>query len=1263
MKKNILLIGVGGTGSNAVDTFFSKLNEFKNQTDNNVTALVFDTDAGDLKKIKSAKTVAMSDPASVGTICDRIGKEYLKEWFPWDAKDVRAQEMVRGASQWRKKSYLAFLNLMNKPIARKTFISALEDMVKDPGASCEVYVIASVAGGTGSGSFIPIALYAKRYLRKALGKNPIVNAMIALPDIYAESQTPENRIKVYSNAYAILRELNAINLVSRNYNAGLTAKKKAPVRFRIGHPDEPNVGVLFDASDKSYWTPEAAPFSQIFLLDRIPRLNSIQAHDMVLANSLYTIICTEIGAAFDSEFSNHELVRSQNNGSNAIYAGVSTSQIRFPKDTILDYLAYKKTLESCEGEWLTIHKSVETAIAEKEREAKAAKRRFVMKDDAYANMVLEAVNNKLNENNDDVTAIYERCVEAYTKEGKRSPRNAAQLYLSMIDTYINSKIPDIESAKTTIIDNFPKDDDLKSKSKEDFTSFVQDDVYPEVLNYFIECFDAVKCVPTSVADAAITLNKKKVGTIGDQYSLVRNLLQTSNGTYIHPVAALIRLCQLRVALSELPDKEPEWPELKKRTILELPDRFFEISGEVSSRKSGYVNLGTKRFEEMVTDPDKYESEKSKVTADFEALREDIEPLLMGIQSSTISQINSKTYANITRDVDLLIAKFRSFFSRFEKEKENLVEETLDVYRKDAGTIDSVINVYSTKENKDAIKAIVDDSNGPMTDADVAANDNITGKGVLDSVMQSAIAEFSHDEEFNDNDSSAYRNLFNGMVDASREFIVRSDSYKSIASLNTIEAIVKSCGSYATAKDIDDAIRNAFTVAQDVAIPSLKLENNLAESDLVQPSNVMVFMMSLNTAKYIKKNAEKFGIHLPADQSNEGAILRSCAEQFIRDYSGNSGARVTIVKSIPDQILYCTGEIMDITPLCIAKFNELGEDCSYFKNYTDALRRYNKYETDMWNPHLGNDLHKRGYLPYMNAEMENICDEKMIKALLYALENKLITYSNGIGVASKQYFFVNGPTKILDDKFNPINNKNISQLLAWLRNEDEKIEDWSAKFDNVINEQMLALPTIVSETEIPTLEGALTKSHFMSILNGILYTDPTEDGKRIYKKGGGYVADTKLGPTAIEFAHIIRTCEEIGRDCDDAERIIKVLYKTFLQLIEYRAPMDSSPDRFITIYKQQLNNFYEALACIETIYKSGENCDKYYRTIVDWLNQNGLFMDISINAPKDQFGNLAINVPYDYKANNNISKIFEAIKASYRNPNTTTFIPADDSVEE
>ena len=189
--KNILLIGVGGTGSKTVDILFQKVQEL-GQNDNIINAVVFDTDAGDIKKIEWATPIPMADNASVGTICDRIGSNFIREWFPCDDKAIRSQEMFRGASQWRKKSYLAFLNTMNKPKARSSFINILEKMTLDPNAPCEVYVITSVAGGTGSGSFIPIALFAKRYLRKNLGKSPIINAMIALPDIYADGQTPEN---------------------------------------------------------------------------------------------------------------------------------------------------------------------------------------------------------------------------------------------------------------------------------------------------------------------------------------------------------------------------------------------------------------------------------------------------------------------------------------------------------------------------------------------------------------------------------------------------------------------------------------------------------------------------------------------------------------------------------------------------------------------------------------------------------------------------------------------------------------------------------------------------------------------------------------------------------------------------------------------------------------------------------------------------------------------------------------------------------------
>lgn len=1227
--KNILLIGIGGTGSDAVDIFFEKCKELGNQTGNNITALVFDTDAGDLKKISAAKTVTMADNASVGTICDRFGREFLKEWFPCDDKAVRSQEMIRGASQWRKKSYLAFLNLMNKPLARSTFISALEDMTTDPSASCEVYIVASIAGGTGSGSFIPIALYAKRYLRKNLGKDPIINAMLALPDIYAESQTPENRIKVYSNAYAILRELNAINLVARNFNAGVAEHKKAPIRFRIGDAKEPSVGLLFDSMDKQFWTPEAAPFSQVFLLDRIPGINSVSAHNIVLANSLYTILCTDIGAAFDSEFSNHELLRSQNNGSNAIYAGISTAQLRFPKDTVLDYLAHKKTLDSCDSEWLVLHNAVENAIKEKEQQAKACNGRFTMKDDAYAKIVLAEVE-KLEENNNDAfLSIMERCVYEYDDEDKKLDTTAVGTYIQKIHSRLLSVIKSKDEAQDAIN---KKKSALQGKGKilpnqVVTTARAMGDL---LLEYYQETIDKIKSVSKSTAESIINLDKSKESIVGKELSIFENLLKKKND-YVHPVAAMVLLCMLRVEISQKkPQNLKEWEDLKRRNVEDINEELLVVSGKGANAKSAYLKKGDKRFMNMIkhNSPMNYAPNgRTNTVADLAAVHADATEVLNSIYNGASSQLLSRVYSEIEKKLDIVISKYRNFFKRFDKEKEDLVEQTKTAYRKDCGTVDSVINVFSNGADKDYIyKSIVTDG-GPVTEDELIQTDSIVGEGVFKTVYNSSAAEYCSDSTFNDKDSSAYRSLFSNMVSSYRKFLEKNEEFEKIANYNVVEAMVAKNHDATDEKAFVETLKSSFATAQELATPSIRLDPNESESDLVKPSNIVVFMMSRETARYIKKHADDLNISLPADQTKESKVLRAVAEEFIRKYSGNNSARVSIVTNMPDQVLYCTGEIMDITPLRIAKFNELGDDNVYFRNYTLAINNFKKYGTDMWNPHLGNNLHKRGNLPYMNEQMEDACDVKVVKALLYGFQKEHILYRSGIG--DSQYFFCHNNKKITDTEGRWISNKNIAQIMSWIRNEDEIVEEWSEAFDKDIQRQMNNLPSLASENpgEIINLEGTLTKSPFMRILTEKLYSDPSMK---------------KAGPTALEFAYMIKTSEEIGRDCDDAERIVDVLYDTFSKLCGYRTSPQSTPERFIQVYRQQLDKVYESLASCKQIAAAGSECYALFNQFTLWLNQSGAFKTISNDTPMDDKGNICIDAPYVPSAE--VKKVLDTIKS-------------------
>ena len=1223
--KNILLIGVGGTGSKAVDIFFQKYHEFKAQTDNKISALVFDTDAGDVAHITDATTVAMADNASVGTICDRFGKEFLREWFPCDDKAIRSQEMIRGASQWRKKSYLAFLNLMNKPLARGNFIGALEKMVADPGSSCEVYVVTSIAGGTGSGSFIPIALYAKRYLRKNLGKDPIVNAMIAMPDIYADAQTPEIRIKVYANAYAILRELNAINLVARNYNAGRTAQKKSPIRFRIGHPDEPNVGLLFDASDPQFWTPEAAPFSQIFLLDKIPNLNSVTAHNMVMANSLYTILCTEIGAAFDSEFSNHELLRSQSNGSNAIYAGVSTSQIRFPVDSILNYLAHRKTLESCDQEMLLLHKKVEGIVKTKEQEAKAARRRFTMEDDEYEQILLQQTDELEASNNDVILSIVERCLDPLDKEGKKKTPNDVERYLESLDEYINGKIPEFDRILNRI------NQDINATRAKNRGKVTTDDVNKlavsvgnAILSYFKTCVDGAKKASYSLADSVLTFDKKKTDFVVEEQAVVNNLL-IKNGKHIHPVAAMIQLCRLRVELTkrieEAGGANPIWESaFKSRNLNAIPKDLTTVNRQdgytetLHRNRSKYYNLGMNRFADMTAGAYLKKVGKGDGRYDLNVLELDCKNILAyNLCYGAQAHLRAVVYKALAENVSLLIKKYRNFFNRFEKEKEDLEEATKTAIRRDAVNVDSVINVYSSEEDKKKIYDLILEQSGPVTEAELIETDNIVGVGVFNSVYASASAAASKDDTFNDKDSSAYRSLFANMIKAYSESVAKNEVFEQIANYNVVEAIV---ASNADGKK-DEAFRSKFSVAQELAIPSLRIDRRDDLTELVQPSDITVFMMSENTARYLKKNADELGLVLPADQAKESTVIQACAEQFIRRFSGNNSARVSIVKTMEDNMLYCTGEIMDITPLRIPKINEIGEDNVYFRNYSIAIENIKKYNTDMWNPHIGNDLYKRGYLPYMNEDKEKECDVQMVKALFYGFAKNKIKYADSIGEFHGMYFFTLNGKKITDPEGRWIKRQNIAQLLAWLRNEDELIARWSREFDADIERQKNSLPSLASENEIPTLEAALTNLDFSKLLNVQLFEDPEKE----YKNG--------KGPSIIEFAYMVKTSEELGTDCDDAERLISVAYDIFKEICAHRTIPEANPERFIQVYRQQLDHVYEGLAESNVVWSAKKECVAHYQQLVNWINLAGLFNTISKDNAMDEKGRIIINTPYDY----------------------------------
>ncbi len=1256
--KNILLIGVGGTGSNAVDMLYRKIEALGKNSENRIVALVFDTDKAGVEQIDVATPIPMTDIRRIGTIVRQsMSAEYLEDWFPYQDENVLSQELVYGAAQWRKKSYFAFCNLMTKPDLKAAFHNAM-DSLRDTNtsASYEIFTIASIAGGTGSGSFIPITLYAKRYIKQHLGKDALSTAVVACPDIYeAKMTSADNRKKIYSNAYAILRELNAINLVTHGYNdpAKNTAEHRPPVRLKIGHKNSP-VGVLFDSSDRDYWHPAAAPFDKVFLLDKIPGLNSVQAHDIVLSNSLYTVLCTEIGASIDSEVSNHAMLNSQSNGYNAIYAGIATSELRYPAESVLNYMAHRKALEATDEEWVLLHRATEERIREEQKLAKEARRIYTENEGDYADKYLLSVTDQKDLPDSNLTEIIRRGTEKITvKKDEKTGENVATSvpylndYISALISELEGKIPEASAraiyAKADpfgVMDRLPRFGG-NAEREERRSNIVQGARKADValLSYYKECAQKIRNSTNSLSDNILTFDMHKDLLGNEILSVVRNILMV-RGKYIHPVAAMVQLCSLQKRLREKMDRNFEaWKDLRHcDTISALPATFYKQSSEdgieVASRngmeRSGYFALNEDRLYKIARDSSCQGSYKanrrSDVMTDALLLRQDILESFDAITRAAKAQLINIVLQEVCHRLQLLITHYRRFFGHLEEEKAVLRDKTEATLRKDSGVSGSVINVASDAKAKQQMFDQLNDVDAAPSMDDIVNTEHIAGKGVFDIVYATAQSEADHvDAKAN---KAVFSSLFDGMVAAYRDQIAHSSAYQKLESRNVFEVIADACGKQASSETILKAEEQEMRRLIELARPSLMVDSYSPDDNTPPPSTVTVVLMSSKIAVYLKRNAANFGLLIDNDQSEKSAC-RSCAEQFIVN-AGGYGARVAVVDELPANVVYVTSEIIDVQPMHIGKINETSANPVYFKSYQQAVQNIDKYNTDMWNPHLGFNWHKRGYLPYINPALEVESDKKLMKALLYCIMEGKITYHQPLRQALAFRYFKNGVEHQINDMDGQIVNlKNMSALLAWLRPQAELIEEWSASFDMEVKNQCNKLPPVASSDDIAALEAQITKSEYIKMMREALFDKISDNSGK-----------TRM--SLIEFAYAIKTSEESSADCDDAEKILSVAYETFCKYCGFRLPKDKDPGKYAGVYMQQLEKFYEALmAGVEQTLATGEDgtavkagrarAKENVLNLVEWVNASGCFRSIPTDNMLDAQGNIKfVNYKFEEK---------------------------------
>lgn len=217
MARKTLLVGLGGTGCSVVQ----QVKAMVGPNTQNIQFLGFDTDSNragtyGLDMVVTGRNILVDELLE--------HEPDANEWFPYEPT-LASGNMQNGAGQVRALSRLAL-----KDTIRQQGLGKLTDALNmlhtagegNQNVSFYITIVSSFAGGTGSGMFISLALYLRRFILNTFGTNCIIDGIFALPDLFMDEGVDEvQRESMFANTFAALKELVNVNRVclSRNPSA------------------------------------------------------------------------------------------------------------------------------------------------------------------------------------------------------------------------------------------------------------------------------------------------------------------------------------------------------------------------------------------------------------------------------------------------------------------------------------------------------------------------------------------------------------------------------------------------------------------------------------------------------------------------------------------------------------------------------------------------------------------------------------------------------------------------------------------------------------------------------------------------------------------------------------------------------------------------------------------------------------------------------------------------------------------------------------
>lgn len=346
----ILFVGLGGCGLKMVKRVKEHLlrrPDYEQRFKALAKFVAVDTNIHDLQEARDLmdETILLSDFEKQDYARMANGEQFLEpddyftQWVPHDYR-FRAGD-VAGAGQIRIESRLGlYYQIKHRDVLAK-FRRQLEALKNHEhghrsldGTEIRIVICYSVAGGTGSGSHLPMA-YLLRDIAMQLGKPRIFGAAV-LPSVF-EDKSGRNKDGIFANGYAALKETEHL------------MKLNAP--DRINPVDA--ITFHYNPADPSRRSVSSAPFEFVYLIDR-PERFAVEDVPGAAADGLYLQFFSPIFGHQAANYDNYtqwqrELVpldfkEKHVQGFSTFFGSFGAAALLVPTDGLVDYSARRVAL-------------------------------------------------------------------------------------------------------------------------------------------------------------------------------------------------------------------------------------------------------------------------------------------------------------------------------------------------------------------------------------------------------------------------------------------------------------------------------------------------------------------------------------------------------------------------------------------------------------------------------------------------------------------------------------------------------------------------------------------------------------------------------------------------------------------------------------------------------------------------------------------------------------------------------------------------------